>query len=121
MRSCHKALYSNNDSIALNLSSMNFLDLFFAPIAPFVGHPARIAVIATVFWVMLFTLRTVRQYWAWSLLWTAVIWSAFAIWEWSVLLQGANIRVDLFLIYPPLLGFTIWGLWAGWRSPRKSR
>jgi CDP-diglyceride synthetase len=44
-----------------------------------------------------------------------VVWVAYAIWEWVILAQEANIRVDLFLIYPVLLVVTLWALWSGLR------
>jgi CDP-diglyceride synthetase len=95
---------------------MDVTQIIFAPILPFVGHPDRIAVVATLFLVGFVALKIVRHVWSWPLLWTAGLWVAFAIWEWSILVQEANIRVDLILIYPILLGVTIWGLWAGVRS-----
>ena len=89
---------------------MDFLDLFFAPIQPFVSHPGRIAAVAVVFGSLFLVLGSFRGYWSWSLLWSSGFWAAFAIWEWIMLLQGANIRVDLFLIYPVLLGISFWSL-----------
>jgi hypothetical protein len=97
---------------------MDLSNLLFAPIVLFVVHPERIAAIATLFIVMLLVLRYGRGYWSCSLLWTAGFWAAFALWEWLLLKQEVNIRVDLFLIYPLLVGITIWGLWAGLRSRR---
>jgi CDP-diglyceride synthetase len=98
---------------------MDVIQILFAPILPFVGHPDRIAVVATVLLVLFAALRIGRHTWRWPLLWTAGVWVAFAIWEWMVLVQEANIRVDLIVLYPVLLGITIWGLWAGLRPPRK--
>lgn len=92
---------------------MDLSQLLFAPLRPFIAHPERIAAVAMVFIVMLLGLKYRRGYWAWSLLWTVGVWAAFAVWEWVLLTQEANIRVDLLLIYPLLLGVTIWGVWAG--------
>ena len=99
---------------------MDLTEILFAPILPFVDHPDRIAAVAILLWVMVLVLRAIRHYWSWPLLWVASCWTGFAIWEWLVLLQAANIRVDLMLIYPLLLGITIWGLWAGLRRRRES-
>ena len=97
--------------ISLELSeSMDFLELFFAPIQPFISHPGRIAVVAVLFGALFLMLGSFRDYWSWSLLWSTGFWASFAIWEWIILLQGANIRVDLFLIYPVLLVISVWSL-----------
>jgi hypothetical protein len=97
---------------------MDLSQIVFAPIIPFVGHPERISVVALMFWTLFWLLQARRRYWSWPLLWTAGFWTAFALWEWLVLLQEADIRVDLLLIYPILVGVTTWGLWAGLRPCR---
>lgn len=94
---------------------MDWLGLFFAPIKPFVAHPDRIAAVATALFVIFLALGFTRgRRWPWPLLWATGLWAAFAIWEWFVS-QEANIRVDLFLIYPVLLVTTLWALWSGLR------
>ncbi|MFO1315373.1 MAG: hypothetical protein U1F58_07190 [Burkholderiales bacterium] len=47
----------------------------------------------------------------------AVLWLAYAGWEWLVVTRTpeANIRVDLLLIWP-LLGLAM--IWAAWRAAR---
>jgi CDP-diglyceride synthetase len=95
--------------------------LLFAPIVPFVAHPERILAVATLLVVMFLVLRYLRHFWSWPLLWSAGFWAGFALWEWWILVQKANIRVDLFLIYPLLLGITIWSLWSGLRSSRNRK
>ena len=99
---------------------MNWTDIVFAPIKPFVAHPERVAMVATVLLIMYLVLGFARRFWSWPLLWTTGVWSAYAIWEWLLLNQGANIRVDLILIYPVLVTVTIWGVWHGLRGKRKS-
>ena len=99
---------------------MDWSGILFAPIKPFVSHPERIAVVATVFLVMFLVLGFSRRSWPWPLLWGCGFWSAYAIWEWIILVQEANIRVDLILIYPVLLVVTLWSLWAGLRPMKKS-
>ncbi len=95
---------------------MDLTQILFAPILPFVGHPDRIAIVATLLLVLCVTLKIRRHSWPWPLLWATGLWVAFALWEWSVLVQEANIRVDLIVLYPVLLGVTLWGLWTGLRS-----
>lgn len=89
---------------------MDVLDLFFAPIVPFVSHPGRIAAVAVVFGALFMMLGLFRGHWSKLLLWSTGLWAAFTVWEWIILLQGADIRVDLFLIYPVLLGISLWSL-----------
>jgi hypothetical protein len=98
---------------------MDLMSLFFAPIKPFVAHPERIIAVATALFVMFGVLGFSRGRWPWPLLWATGLWAAFAIWEWFIS-QEANIRVDLFVIYPVLLIATIWALWSGLRSPREA-
>jgi hypothetical protein len=100
---------------------MDLPGLLFTPIKPFITHPERIAAVATALFVIFGVLRWAKGRWLWPLLWAAVLWTVFAIWEWLILVQTpeANIRADLLLIYPILLIVTLWGLWAGFR--RSSR
>lgn len=99
---------------------MDLGQILYAPIVPFVDHPGRIASVAMLFLALFGAVKLGRRYWPWPLLWTAGFWAAFALWEWMVLRHGeANIRVDLLVIYPILLGVTLWGLWAGVRPPSK--
>lgn len=57
-----------------------------------------------------------------NVLWVpAVLWLAYAGWEWLVVTQTpeANIRVDLLLIWPVLGPATAWALWRaarGWHA-----
>jgi CDP-diglyceride synthetase len=95
---------------------VDWLGLFYSPIKPFVAHPDRAAAIATVLLVMFLVFRATRRVWPWPLLWATGLWAAYAIWEWVILLQEANIRVDLFFIYPVLLVVTLWALWSGLRT-----
>lgn len=61
-----------------------------------------------------------------NLLWVpALLWLAYAGWEWLVLARSpdANIRVDLLLIWPVLALATIWALARaaiGWLSARRN-
>ena len=57
-----------------------------------------------------------------NVLWLpALLWLAYAAWEWLVLVKSpeANIRVDLLLIWPAIGLVTLWALVRaarGWRS-----
>jgi hypothetical protein len=93
---------------------MDWMSVFFTPIKPFVAHPERIMAVATALLVMFGVLGRARDLWPWPLLWGAGLWAAFAVWEW-VVSREANIRVDLFVIYPVLLITTVWVLVAGLR------
>ncbi len=92
---------------------MDWIGLFYTPIKPFVAHPERIAAVASALLIMFLVLGRSRRTWPWPLLWATGCWAAFALWEWVILLQEADIRVDLLLIYPVLLVVTLWALWAG--------
>ncbi len=62
-----------------------------------------------------------------NVLWVpAVLWLAYAVWEWFVLVKTpeADIRVDLMLIWPVIALVTLWALWRaarGWIAARKMR
>ena len=98
---------------------MDWMGLFFAPIKPFVAHPERIMAVATALLVIFGVLGLTRDRWPWPLMWATGFWAAFAIWEWFVA-RAANIRVDLFLIYPVLLMTTLWALWSSLRNHRQA-
>lgn len=71
-----------------------------------VGHPGRIVVIAILFILAGFVFG--RGVGAWSrgarpCYFAALLWSVYAVWEYVVTREGADIRVDLLLIYPVLL------------------
>ena len=40
----------------------------------------------------------------------AIAWVSYAIWEWFCTVKQANIRIDLFLIYPILIIVSVFGL-----------
>jgi CDP-diglyceride synthetase len=99
---------------------MDWMGLFYTPIKPFVAHPERIAAVASALLIMFLVLGRSRRTWPWPLLWATGVWVAFALWEWVILLQEADIRVDLLLIYPVLLVVTLWALWSGLRPASNS-
>jgi len=87
----------------------------------FVAKPFNILFVAVLFFGAYFILRsfdTVRQ--IRSLLIVSIAWGLYAAWElWELLVQirtpEANIRVDLFVIWPLLAILSIWSLYRVFR------
>ena len=88
------------------------------------GHILLIAAAYLALWVLCraTVLRTVPRA---NRLWVpAVLWLAYAAWEWLVLEKTpeADIRVDRLLIWPLIAVVTLWALWRaarGWASARR--
>ena len=78
------------------------------PLRPFIWHPERIALVSGAFLLGYFLLWRHRPG---ALRWPLVVgfltWAAFAVWEWECLREKADIRIDLFLIYPFLVLTTV--------------
>jgi hypothetical protein len=80
-----------------------------------VGQPLHIVAVSVIFLAAYLTLRFIRpgdnrpSPW---LLWAAIAWVAYALWEWVVLVATpqANIRFDLLLIWPVLAIVSTWAL-----------
>ena len=88
-------------------------------LSPFVGHPLRILALAgayAVVWAVLRRGPAGRR--ANAMAAPTLCCAAFALWEWVVLTRtpGADIRVDLLLIWPTLL---LLSGWAAWRVGRR--
>jgi hypothetical protein len=94
-----------------------------------VQQPAHILLIAMVILALwaagrATVLRTVPKS---NVLWVpAVLWLAYAVWEWLVLAKSpeANIRVDLLLIWPVIALATLWAFVRaarGWWPVRPHR
>ena len=83
----------------------------FLPLQPFVWHPERIALVSVAFLASYIVVRcylpSVRS---WPLLGPTLAWAAFVPWEWQCKREQADIRIDLFLIYPFLVIVTFVGL-----------
>lgn len=81
----------------------------------FVGQPLHIEAVSVIFLAAYLALRFIPRGESrpspW-LLWAAFAWSAYALWEWLVLVwtPEANIRFDLLLIWPVLAIVSIWAL-----------
>jgi CDP-diglyceride synthetase len=90
---------------------MDWTGILFSPMKLLVGYPERVAAVATVFLIIFLVLGWQRKTWSWWLLWATLVWTAYAIWEWVILSQEANIRVDVLLIYPLLVGVTFWAIY----------
>ena len=76
----------------------------------FILRPDRIAIAGASFVVLAMWIYYVRRHVAWPALLTAGIWFAFAAWEAYVKAVKANIRVDLFVIWPFLFVATALGI-----------
>jgi hypothetical protein len=84
--------------------------LLFAPVIPFVGHPERIMAVVAI-WILAAALSSVwRKKTVWAPWFAGIVWALFAAWEWHCVRMGYNIRVDLFLVSPLLLAFTVFGI-----------
>jgi len=90
------------------------MDIFFAPIQPFITHPVRIALVAIFFFIgSIYSFAAQRH--AWLTIATGVGWALYAVWEWYCNNQGYDIRVDLFVIVPVLYTLTAYGLFSIFR------
>lgn len=91
------------------ISKRDVLDVFFAPLVPFVAHPERIVAVAILFFVAALLVTIWRKRIAWAPLVAGVAWACYAGWESHCVEMRYNIRVDLLLVYPLLVAFTIIG------------
>ena len=93
---------------------MEMIQILFLPIQPFVQHPERIAIVSGIFclWFLgaYLSNRKHMQFQHWLLLVCAIIWMLFAMWEVHCNVMGYDIRVDLLLIYPVLMGFSAFSI-----------
>ena len=83
--------------------------LLFAPVIPFVSHPERIIVVAVIWFLSAAVLFIWGNKFKWPPVVAGTVWACFAAWEWHCMRMGHNIRVDMFLISPLLLAFTVFG------------
>jgi hypothetical protein len=88
------------------------VELFFAPIQPFIWHPERIAVVAAAFFAATVFFLIAKRRFVWWLVVAAASWALFAVWERYCTIQKYDIRVDLMLIAPVLYSITIGGVWG---------
>ena len=95
--------------------------VFGAPIRFFVSHPDRIAVTAGVLFLLATLVSFLQRHIAWPLVAAGCAWILFAVWERYCMIQRYDIRVDLLVIWPGLLIFTIGALLLGFFSHAKSR
>ena len=86
----------------------------------FVWHPERAWGIAAAFFLGFFVgcfanRRAARGIRSWPLLVSAVSWTVFGLLEWWCMSQKGNIRIDLFVTWPVVLGITIFcsAWWIG--------
>lgn len=88
----------------------------------FVWHPDRAWAIATVFFVLFVVSFLTSRYLAqegprwqsWPLLVPAIGWAIFGLLELSCKIEKANIRIDLFVTWPTIIGLTaVFSIWWG--------
>ncbi len=75
-----------------------------------VWHPERILCVAAVLLIVFLAVSQFRRFQSWPLFGAALAWTLYAFWEFDAKMHRYNIRIDLFVIIPVLLGLTIWGL-----------
>jgi len=77
----------------------------------FVGHPLRIIFVVFCFLTAAIYFYLQKQKGnkvrVWPTISTAIIWLLYTLYEWDVSNSGANIRIDLLLIYPFLITISI--------------
>ena len=92
---------------------------FFRGMSVFVWNPLAAVAMAAVFGILLM-LRGKPQAEKSSPQWipgiTLLLWALYAVWEWHCRRQGANIRVDLLVIYPVLAIMSLLSLWVWGRG-----
>ncbi len=91
---------------------IQWLTLLFKPFVPFVLHPERIAVAAGLFLLGYLALRLSGRFRAWPLLVAGGAWALWVPWEMYAKAMEYNIRVDMLLLCPVLLGVSVWALIA---------
>jgi hypothetical protein len=88
----------------------------------FVWHPERAWAIAVIFLVLFvvslvggrYLAREGRGWHSWPLLVPAIGWALFGLLELSCKIEKADIRIDLFVTWPTILGITvIFSIWWG--------
>lgn len=108
-----------DQAIALKNISPN-MSRFYDVANFFVWHPERVwgigAIFLALFVVSFLTSRYVvgggRGWQSWPLLVPAIGWAVFGLLELSCKIEKANIRIDLFVTWPTILGVTaVCGLW----------
>lgn len=93
--------------------------ILFLPANLFMGHPERAGLVAIgfgVLWAICFLRKGIKSGTNLPLLFAAILWVAYALEESFAMQRGWDIRVDLFLLWPPLFAVTVMAAWAGIRS-----
>jgi hypothetical protein len=91
---------------------IEYLSWIFLPIQPFIMHPERIAIAATLFLLGYAGLRFSGRFQAQPLLIAGIAWGLWVPWEWHCAAMRYDIRVDLLILYPLIVCVTIWSLVA---------
>ena len=104
---------------------MDLIYWLFLPIQPFVWHPERIAFVSGVFFLSFLCAylrnRKYVQLRHWLLLVCAIMWGLFAAWESHCVAMEYNIRVDLLLICPILIGLSLFSVFVNIRPSLRFR
>ncbi len=107
---------------------MDFLSIFFAPMALVAALPAAPFLIAAALAAgqIVLLVKHRQRYrlilWRRPLLFAAAIWMVYGLYEMQVqaTTPHANIRIDLLVLSPILYVFTLvacWWIWREWRAP----
>ena len=91
----------------------------------FIGHPSRVLFVA-VFFVLVALLSGKRADGIWGkatlpCYGAALVWMAYALWEYLVSREGADIRVDLLIIYPILIIVSVLAPILSFRLARRTQ
>ena len=89
----------------------------------FIGHPLRVVVVAAFFLIVgLLSGKRADGVWGRAALpcyIVTLIWMAYAVWEYLVSRDGADIRVDLLIIYPILIVVSVLAPIISFRRARR--
>ena len=76
---------------------------------------------AVLFFTGYLALRSSSRVRTWPLLVAAIAWGLWVPWEWHCKAMGYDIRIDLLVLCPMLLGVTVWALiGAFWPKPQSA-
>jgi hypothetical protein len=86
----------------------------------FIRQPLHILGVTAALLIFAASSRWKRKARVVHLLIAALAWLLYAAWEWWVLTATpeANIRADVLLIWPLLIGLTFWAIWRALRNDR---
>ena len=86
----------------------------------FISHPESVLLVAAILCILFLAVSLFQHFQSWPLFSAALAWTLYAFWEFDAKTHKYNIRPDLILIIPVLLGLTVWGL-AHAFGPRRDK